>query len=133
MTEDDRRAIAQLVRDYCDAIATGGPDDLRALWCGRADDTVISVTKEYHGIDEIAEGFLGRLRELYASIVLVADEEPSVRQLSDDTAVVVFRYHTETTSAVDGEPGGIAGIETQVVRRTPQGWKLAHLHYSKEA
>lgn len=132
MTDNDRTAILQLVHDYCDVIHDGDEAAFRALWLDRADDTVISITHDYHGIDAVAGEFLGKLRELYTSITLVEDEEPQVRPLADDVAIVVFRYHTETVRRETGDPDGIEGIETQVVRRTPGGWRLAHIHYSKK-
>lgn len=132
MTEHDAQAIQQLVRDYCKAVSHGSGAEFLALWCGRDDDTVISVVTEYRSPKGVA-AFHARLRELYASIELVADDEPSARPLADDAAIVVFRYHTECARAETGEPFGIEGLETQVVRRTPAGWKLAHLHYSKRA
>ena len=63
--------------------------------------------------------------------VLIADDEPVVRFLTDEIAVVIFRYHTECIRRESGEPYGISGLETQIVRKTPKGWKLAHIHYSK--
>ena len=133
MTEKDRQDILQLVHDYCAAIAALDEDRFAALWTGHDDETVISITHDYHGPEEVLGGFLAKLRELYTSIVLVEDDEPSVRPLTDDVAIVVFRYHTETVRAATGEPDGIEGIETQVVRRTADGWRLAHIHYSKKA
>lgn len=132
MDEQDRQEILRLVGKYCEVVSSGDEEEFRALWCGREDDTVISIVTEYRGPERVA-AFLARLRSLYSSIELVADGEPSVRPLTEDVAIVVFRYHTRTVYRETGEPGGIEGLETQVAHRTPGGWKLSHLHYSKQA
>lgn len=48
-------------------------------------------------------------------------------------AAVVFAYRTACIRRETGEPHGLRGMETQVYVREPDGWKLAHVHYSGEA
>ena len=133
MTEKDVREIIEFVHHYCDVVSHGDGDDFRALWLGRPDDTMISLTSDFHGVDAVVDDFLvGLIRRLYDSIELIEDDVPDVRPIDDDTAVVVFRYHTEVIRSDTKQPDGIVGIETQVVRRTPEGWRYAHIHYSKK-
>lgn len=72
--------------------------------------------------------FLGMLHQVYDSIELVNDGLDA-HLLTDDVAIVVFRYHTVCTRAGTGEPYGIAGLETQVLRRVDGSWKIAHIQY----
>lgn len=48
-------------------------------------------------------------------------------------AAAVFAYRTACIRRETGEPHGLRGMETQVYVREPDGWKLAHVHYSDEA
>ncbi|WP_248922302.1 YybH family protein [Olsenella intestinalis] len=134
MNERDRIEVLALVNAYVESIHAADEERFAALWCGRDDDTMISINKDYRGQEAICKDFYTNgLHRMYRYIALVADDEPSVRPLADDVCVVVFRYHTECVRAETGEPYGIKGTETQVMRRTERGWKLAHVHYSKGA
>ena len=48
-------------------------------------------------------------------------------------AAAVFAYRTACIRRETGAPHGLRGMETQVYVREPDGWKLAHVHYSGEA
>ena len=48
-------------------------------------------------------------------------------------AAAVFAYRTAGIRRETGAPHGLRGMETQVYVREPDGWKLAHVHYSGEA
>ena len=128
----DKEQILRLLEDYKQAIHTQDEAFFRSLWADDTDNALLSVTKDYHGTDAIVRDFLiGGIRAAYQEITLIADNEPVVRFLTDEIAVIIFRYHTECIRRETGEPYGIAGLETQIVRKTPDGWKLTHVHYSK--
>lgn len=38
-------------------------------------------------------------------------------------------YHTECIIRENGQPHGIEGLETQILKRTEAGWKIAHIQY----
>lgn len=131
-TEQDKREIAGRVADYCRAIHTQNREDFFALWSGDAHDTMISIANVFTGTETIYQEFLlGRIQQAYSSITLVADSEPDIHLLTEDTAVVVFSYHTECTRRDTGEPYGIAGVETQLFVKVDGQWRLHHVHYSK--
>lgn len=131
MNERDRSDIIDLVNAYATAVGTGDADEMAALWCGRADDTMISITHDYHGPEAVLRDFLAQsIHGRYASIRLDVGGI-DLRPLTDDVCVVVFTYRTVCVRREDGSPYGIEGIETQVVARTEDSWKLAHVHYSK--
>ncbi len=121
--------IEQLVQRYTDAIHSQEEMAFKALWTGEDTNMLISGTKLFEGVDTIYRTFLiDLLREKYSSIYLVNDGLQSYL-LTDDVAVVVFRYHTDCVVRENGEPYGMAGIETQVLKRTADGWKIAHIQY----
>lgn len=51
--------------------------------------------------------------------------------IDDNKAIVVFKYHTECICRETHEPYGIQGLETQIVIKENNQWKLMHIHYSK--
>ena len=52
--------------------------------------------------------------------------------IDENKAIVVFRYHTECIRRDTHEPYGIQGLETQIVIKENNQWKLMHIHYSKK-
>jgi len=51
--------------------------------------------------------------------------------ISNQLAIVIFRYHTKFIKRDTGEEYGIAGLETQVTVKENNVWRLLHIHYSK--
>ena len=126
---DEIKQVERVVLAYADAIHTQGEAEFRALWTGGEENRLISGSKLFDGVDAIYTDFCGLLHDLYESIYLVNDGI-DVRMMGEDVAIVVFRYHTECVRRETGEPYGIAGLETQVLRRTEDGWKIAHIQYA---
>jgi hypothetical protein len=127
------KEIRDVVNRYIAAIHTQDPQEFRLLWTGTGTDTLISVATEYRGIDSIVSDFLqGSIRKKYAEITLVPEETPEIRCLDRETALVIFRYHTECIKRDDHTPFGISGVETQVLKCLDGQWKLCHVHYSKK-
>ena len=121
--------IEQLVQHYTDAIHSQDEMEFKSLWTGEDTNALISGTKFFAGVDTIYQAFLiDLLQKKYSSIYLVNDSLQSYL-LTDDTAVVIFRYHTDCVIRENGEPYGMAGIETQVLKRTAGGWKIVHIQY----
>ena len=128
----DYEAIRDLVERYKKAIHTQNKEDFISLWTGEEGNTLISIANPFRGITSIYEDFLiGGIQTLYQQIDIIG-ESFEVNFLDQQTAIVIFRYHTECIRRGSGEPHGIAGIETQVVVKRGEKWKLAHVHYSKE-
>jgi len=128
MAESSIHDVASaVVGRYCDAIRDNDAEAFRAVWAGEPTDTVISQSTLYEGPTRVME-FLGTLHKVYDSIVLVNDGLDA-HLLTLDVAIVVFRYHTECVRAGTGEPYGIEGLETQVLRRVDGGWRIAHIQY----
>ncbi len=125
--ENILQVSSEVVARYCNAIRDNDSEAFRAVWAGEDTDTVISQSTLYEGPTRVME-FLGMLHRVYDAIELVNDGLDA-HLLTDDVAIVVFRYHTVCTRAGTGEPYGIEGLETQVLRRVGDAWKIAHIQY----
>lgn len=124
-----KRDIEELIQKYADAVHTQDEKEFKALWTQEDTNILISGTKLFGGIESIYQDFLVDLiQKKYSSIRLVNDGLETYL-LTDDVAVAVFRYHTECVMRENGEPYGIAGLETQVIKKTKEGWKIAHIQY----
>ena len=73
---------------------------------------------------------IGVIQSHYESIDLVV-EKIDIRMIDENKAIGVFRYHTECIRRDTHEPYGIQGLETQIVIKENNQWKLMHIHYSK--
>ena len=123
--------IIETVNRYIKAIHTQDREDFYDIWVNSDDVTLISITRQYTGIDAIYQDFLiNGIQAHYSSIDLI-NEGMEIRTIDDDTAIVIFRYHTECIRRDTGEPHGIAGLETQVMKKVNGQGKLVHVHYSK--
>lgn len=123
------REIEQLVQDYADAVRTQDEKAFKSLWTGEDTDIEISGTKLFQGVESIYQDFLiDLIQKKYSSIILVNDGLQAYL-LTENVAVVVFKYHTECIVRESGEPYGIAGLETQVLKKTEAGWRIAHIQY----
>lgn len=130
--EQSKQEIRERVAEYCRVIHTQNKEDFFALWSGDENDTLISVARVFTGTETIYENFLlGGIQHAYETIDLIADSEPEVHLVCDDTAVVVFQYHTECIRHETKEPFGIEGVETQLFVKRDGQWRLHHVHYSK--
>lgn len=129
---NDILKIKQLLEDYKKAIHTQDERFFKKLWSGKDTDTMISITKQYVGIENIYNDFLiGGIQKAYQEITLIGDSEPTIHFLDETTAIIIFAYHTECIRRETLEIYGIQGLETQVVKKINDEWKLTHVHYSK--
>ena len=124
-----KNAIRKKVLAYCEAVEKQDQNAFRILF--DRDATLISISTLYNGIDAIADDFLGAIQRAYQTIRLIP-EDIDIHLQENDTAVVIFQYHTECIRREDGSEYGIAGMETQVYIRKDEDWKLIHVHYSKK-
>lgn len=127
---DDKKAILELVEKYKDAIHTQDKESFKKIWTG-TDNTLISITNLFEGIDSIYDDFLiNGIRKHYSKIDLIS-ENTDIHFIDEDHAIVIFKYHTECIRRETNEPYGIQGLETQIMQKINGQWKLVHIHYSK--
>lgn len=123
------KEIEQLVQRYADAVHSQDENEFKSLWTREETNAEISGTKYFQGVDSIYQDFLLNLiNGKYSSIYLVNDDLRAY-PLTEDTAVVIFKYHTDCIVRATGEKYGMTGIETQVLKKTKDGWRIAHIQY----
>lgn len=122
--------IKQLVYNYAKAVHSQNEEEFKALWSSK-ENILISLANQFNGTDAIYQDFLiGGIQSHYESIDLVV-EKIDIRMIDENKAIVVFRYHAECIRRDTHEPYGIQGLETQIVIKENNQWKLMHIHYSK--
>lgn len=123
--------IKQLVYNYAKAVHSQNEEEFKALWSSK-ENILISFANQFNGTDAIYQDFLiGGIQSHYESIDLVV-EKIDIRMIDENKAIVVFRYHTECIRRDTHEPYGNQGLETQIVIKENNQWKLMHIHYSKK-
>lgn len=123
--------IKQLVYNYAKAVHSQNEEEFKALWSSK-ENILISLANQFNGTDAIYQDFLiGGIQSHYESIDLVV-EKIDIRMIDENKAIVVFRYRTECIRRDTHEPYGIQGLETQIVIKENNQWKLMHIHYSKK-
>ena len=130
--QEDEKLFA-LVAAYQHAVRTQDLDLFRSIWAKDTPVSLISISTLYSGYEAVSQDFLiGGIQKSYTSIELIAEKiEP--RLINENTALIIFSYHTECIRREDGTPHGIRGLETQVAVKENGEWKLQHIHYSKKA
>lgn len=121
--------IEQFVQRYTDAIHSQDEKEFKSLWTCEDTNVLISGTMFFEGVNTIYQAFLVDLIQAKYSSIFLVNDGLQAYMLTDDVAVVVFRYHTDCIVRENGEPYGMAGIETQVLKKTKTGWKLVHIQY----
>ncbi len=96
------------------------------------DAVLISGTKPFYGPNEIYSIFLMELLYGKYSTVELVKEDLKIKYLDDSTAIAIFHYHTECLLRENGQPHGIVGIETQVLRKHGDEWRISHVHYASK-
>ena len=131
MDEKTAAELEELVEKYRRLVSTQDRALYDEVFSSTRAVSLVSIRHTYLGDKGIYEDFLvGAVRASYRTIELVR-EELSMRLIAEDTALIIFGYHTECERRETGEPYGIAGLETQVAVREDAGGRLVHVHYSK--
>lgn len=126
---NDVKEIEQLIKKYTQAIHTQNKDDFYDLWTKKENNVMISNSNFFKGIDNLYSEFLiGGIQNAYTRIDLIIDDQ-QINFIHKDVAIVILKYHTDCIRRMSGEHYGIQGLETQVVQKTEQGWKLVHIQY----
>ena len=123
------KEVEELIQRYADAVHTQDEKEFKSLWTLEETNIEISGTTLFNGIESIYQDFLiDMIQKKYSSIYLINDGLQAYL-LTDDVAVAVFKYHTECIIRESGKSHRIAGLETQVLKKTSEGWKIAHIQY----
>ena len=131
MSDKDIEQIKELTNKYCLAVKTQDKDIVDKIFSKNKKCNLISIATVFEGVDSIYENFLGLIKKMYSKIELIKDEELKINFISDTTAIIIFKYHTDCILRENGEKFGINGVETQLVIKEEGDWKIVHIHYSK--
>ena len=131
MSDKDIEQIKELINKYCLAVKTQDKDIVDKIFSKNKKCNLISIATVFEGVDSIYENFLGLIKKMYSKIELIKDEELKINFISDTTAIIIFKYHTDCILRENGEKFGINGVETQLVIKEEGDWKIVHIHYSK--
>ena len=124
------KQVVEVVEKYIKSIHTQTKEDFDSVWSNQHNCSLISIKNVFTNRDEIFDHFYGLLGQIYSTIDLVNDGI-TVNMVNDELAIVIFKYHTECIRQDTNEPFGIEGLETQVIIKENNVWKLLHVHYSK--
>lgn len=121
--------IKSLIATYAKSVSDADTDLASRIWWNSPEASFIHPLGHEHGFEQIKENVYKRLmggmfseRKLRAHDIAV--------QVLDDAAVAEFYWDFTAKMRKDGSPVTTHGRETQVYRRTPDGWRLVHVHYS---
>lgn len=124
--------IKELVKNYQDAIHNQDQQKFIHLWSKTTNSCLISIATQFWGVKNIYQDFLiDTIQKHYSYIDLITDSL-QINYIDDTTAVIVFEYHTKCIKRETNEDYGISGVETQLVKKEDEAWKLVHIHYSKK-
>ena len=127
----DNREIVELVNKYKLLVNTQSRALFEEVFASSNQCQLIAVSHHFMNRESIYNDFLmGAIRNSYSRIELISDDLV-INQISDTLATVVFKYHTDCDLRETGEFYSISGLETQVLIKENNGWKILHIHYSK--
>jgi len=116
-----------LLNKYVLIVNAADSGSLRLLWANPDNISFVSPVQRFRTWKELQGFFDGFLkssfteRQLKLSNVAISS--------AGETAWAVFDFEFNA-KLQDGQPFQTRGWETQVYRRTDQGWRITHIHYS---
>lgn len=130
---NDIEQIEELIQRYKDSISTGNKENFYSVWSQIQHCSLISIDKYFEGIESIFKDFLqDTIHRIYNKIDLIS-EDIKINIVNNELAIIVFQYHTECIKSETLEEYGIKGIETQMIIKENNEWKILHIHYSKSS
>ena len=112
MSDKDIEQIKELINKYCLAVKTQDKDIVDKIFSKNKKCNLISIATVFEGVDSIYENFLGLIKKMYSKIELIKDEELKINFISDTTAIIIFKYHTDCILRENGENFVINSVET---------------------
>lgn len=129
---NEKEKLEDLIRKYTQVIHTQDKDMFYSIWNNEPWTTLISNSNKYVGLDDIYKDFLiGGIQKAYSNIDLIVDDY-HINCINDNFAIIILEYHTECIRRETNEPYGIFGLETQIVQKSKDEWKLVHIQYHGE-
>lgn len=128
---EDEREIRDLIDRYAAAVETADPNDAAQVWETSEEVSFIQPRGHQKGWEEIKTGFYDKtMGENFSKRKLTVEEPTLAIRVYGDAAWAEFYWTFHATMRKDGSPITTKGRETQVLRKTPGGWRIVHVHYS---
>lgn len=121
--------IKNLISKYAKSIDAADTNLASQVWWDSSEASFIHPLGHEHGFEQIKENVYTRLMGGMFSERKLSPRDIAVQVLGD-AAVAEFYWDFTAKSRKDGSPITTHGRETQVYRKTPDGWRLVHVHYS---
>ncbi len=126
----DIASIESVIQRYADSITHYDLKEAEQIWQTDDRTTYIHPRGNEYGWKAIRDHFYGVTmhdhfvkRQLFVHDINI--------QVYGDMAVSVFYWDFPAVFRSDGTEVTTHGRETQVYNRTPEGWKIVHVHYSQ--
>ncbi|HKW63953.1 MAG TPA: aminopeptidase P N-terminal domain-containing protein [Candidatus Acidoferrum sp.] len=121
--------IKSLVAKYAKSIDAADTNLASQIWWDSPEASFIHPLGHEHGFEQIKENVYKRLMGGMFSERKLSPHDIAVQVLGD-TALAEFYWDFNAKMRKDGSAITTHGRETQVYRKTPDGWRLVHVHYS---
>jgi Xaa-Pro aminopeptidase len=121
--------IKGLIAKYAESVDGADTDLASQVWWNSPEASFIHPLGHEHGFEQIKQDVYKRLMGETFSERKLSFHDVEVQVLGD-AAVAEFYWDFAAKLRKDGSPAATHGRETQVYRRTPDGWRLVHVHYS---
>jgi ketosteroid isomerase-like protein len=123
----DQADIEYVFEKYLQSINAGDAALASQVWLNSQDVLVVTPVGRYKGWDSVQ-------RDIYSNMVLLHPERNVQASnisivVAGDSAWLVYDF-VYTAKLADGQPFRSRGWESHGYQRTPNGWRIAHLHYS---
>ena len=122
------KAIRDLVATYTRAVDAADTRMAGTVWSTTPDVSFIHPLGHARGWEEVQRFFADVMGGMFSERKLTVRDV--VVNAYGDAAWVEFYWTFDAKLRKEGTPISTAGRETQVYRRTADGWRLVHVHYS---
>lgn len=128
-SESSTEEIKRLIAKYAKSIDAADTNLAMQVWWDSPEASFIHPLGHEHGFEQIKQNVYKKLMGETFSERKLTPRDITVQVLGD-AAVAEFYWDFAAKFRKDGSPITTHGRETQVYRRTPDGWRLVHVHYS---
>lgn len=125
-------AVHTLIAAYTRSIDAADADLAARLWEDAPQASLIHPRGTERGWHAVRDRFYGEAMGATFSARRLVVENVAVALLGE-AALVTFDWTFQATVRADGSLLRTQGRESQVLRRTPAGWRILHIHYSGPA
>ena len=127
-SDEDEAAVREIVHKYTESINTCDPALVDSIWSDADYVSFIGPAGRYEGRDDIRDKFvIGIFGNGFSKRNLIGEDLKVT--VNGNSAWCEFTWRFEATRK-DGKSHTGRGRETQILEKTPSGWKLVHVHYS---